>query len=194
MASHHSSDHSILSSLSGGCCGWALLLRSAVRNACDIYKLGLCRPAFFARFLQWNWKTTATEYRRRQADSFRSTFQNLHRILRVAGSFPRGSAERVRVWFRDDDVLDAWQRDPLACVRRIYMRLEIALTQLWGCFTMLAFIRVVVKESTSKSLYRTSRHYTQFFAWPQPWSRVRRHLHVVVSRAQGVPVVVRRKT
>jgi hypothetical protein len=111
------------------------------------------------------------------------------------GSFPRGSAERVYVCIRDDGVLDAGQRDPLTYVRRIYMRFDIALTQLWGgggCFTMLAFIRVVFKES--KSLYGTSPHHMQFFAWTQPRSRVRRHLHVVVSRARGVPVVVRRKT
>jgi hypothetical protein len=45
--------------LSGGCfC--VLLLRSAVRNASDIYKWGLCRSAFSARFLQWNWKTAAS--------------------------------------------------------------------------------------------------------------------------------------
>jgi len=84
------------------------------------------------RFLQWNWKAAATEYRRRQADSFRGTFQNLHRILRGSGSFPRGSAERVQVWIRDDGILDAGQRDPLTYVRRIYMRFDIALTQLCG--------------------------------------------------------------
>ena len=118
--------------LSGGSCGWILLLRSAVRKACDIYKRGLCRPAFSARFLQWNWKTAATEYRRRQADSFRSTFQNQHRILRVTGSFPRGSAERVEIWIRDNGVLDAGQRVPLTRVRRIYMSFDSALAQLLG--------------------------------------------------------------
>jgi hypothetical protein len=50
----------------------------------------------------------------------------------VTGSFPRGSAERVPVWIRDDGVLDAGQRVPLTCVRRIYMRFDIALTQLRG--------------------------------------------------------------
>ena len=107
--------------------------------------------------------------------------------------FPRWSAERVQVWIRDDGVLDAGQRDPLTCVRRVCMRFDVALTVMGGGgFAMLAFIRVVFKES--KSLYGTSRHHMQFFAWPQPRSRVRRHLHVVVSRAQGVPVVVRRKS
>ena len=101
----------------------------------------------------------------------------------------------MQVWIRDDGVLDAGERDPLTCVRRIYMRFDIALTQLWGgCLTMLAFIHVVFKESASKSVYGTSHHHMQFFAWPQPWSLVRPHFHMLVSKEQGVPVVVRRKT
>ena len=35
-------------------------------------------------------------------------------------------------WIGDDGVLDAGQGGPLTCVRRICMRFDIALTQLWG--------------------------------------------------------------
>jgi hypothetical protein len=49
-------------------------------------------------------------------------------------------------------------------------------------------------QGPPRAVAPSERRNMEFFAWPQPRSRVRRHLHVVVSRAHGVPVVVRRKT
>jgi hypothetical protein len=122
--------------LSDGCCGWVLLLRSAFRNACDIYKWGLCRPAFSAVELEGccnGAPATTSGFISKHVSESTQNFES-------GGSFPRGSAERVNIWIRDDGVLDAGQRDPLTYVRRIYMRFDIALAQLLGgggCFAML---------------------------------------------------------
>jgi len=63
----------------------------------------------------------------------------------------------VQVWIRDDDVLDAGQRDPLACVRRIYMRFEIALTQLWGVLQRCWLLSMSSSKRVRVSLFMRRR-------------------------------------
>jgi len=59
----------------------------------------------------------------------RKTFETVHRILRVTGSFPRENADREQQRRAEGDDLNAVQRSPSTSARRISRMTGVAQTR-----------------------------------------------------------------